>query len=75
MGVYYIKESDFRTFARDKNQMLNRNDLKENVRKPGALVSAAALFPWHVVNNLSTTKEISNQYLEAKEINTTKYVT
>jgi len=31
MGVYYMKESDFRTFAHDKNQMLNGNDLKENL--------------------------------------------
>lgn len=48
---------------------------KKKLKKPGALVYAGALFLWCVVKNLSTTKAVSNQYLEAKEINTTKHAT
>lgn len=37
-GVYYIKEPDLMNSACGKNQMANRNDLRENVRKPEDLV-------------------------------------
>lgn len=49
--------------------------LKKKLKNLGSLYRLYILFIWCVFNNLSMTKAILNQYLEAKEINTTKHAT
>lgn len=72
MGAYYIKESDFRTFARDKNKMINGNDLKEKYKKTWGPCISCDPIPWHVVNNKGNTKPVfggkGNKYNQIRNL-------
>lgn len=57
--------------------MLNGNELQnqKKFKNPGSLYELCIQFLWCAVNNVSITKAVPNQYLEAKEINTAKHAT